>query len=304
MPLAETLERRIKPLKYDSNAEVSAAPPSNSLVSDELSSANDSDNEEASTASTDNVEAEGDTDDESLQTQQDIDTVSFGALARAQETLGKRKHRVTDDAAVATDVLPKKPRPYTDAEAEERKAGKNNTRDFSRSSKHAPAELSSKKAVSRHREVVPIQRLDHRDPRFEPISGRVDELKTKRNYSFLDEYRESEMTELRTAIRQTKDRDGKEKLKQALRSMESRKKTQEAKDQQQEVVRAHRAKEKELVRQGKKPFYLKRAEQKKLVLVERFAGLKGKQLDRVIERRRKKKAGRARRAMPEGRRMG
>lgn len=59
MPLAETLQRRIKPLKYDSNDEVSAGSPSHSLLSDELSSANDSDNEDASTASTDNVEAEG-----------------------------------------------------------------------------------------------------------------------------------------------------------------------------------------------------------------------------------------------------
>lgn len=201
------------------------------------------------------------------------------------------------------DVPYKNPWPYTNAETQERKVGKRATRDFSRSSKHAPAELSSKKAVSRRREVVPIKKLDYRDPRFESTSGRVDESKTKKNYSFLDEYRESEMTRIRTSIRQTKDPDTKEKLKKTLRSLESRKKTHEAKDQQREVVRAHRAKEKELVRQGKKPFYLKRAEQKKLALVDRFAGLKGKQLDRVIERRRKKKAGRARREMPEGRRM-
>ena len=166
-----------------------------------------------------------------------------------------------------------------DAQVQGSKAGKNETRDYSRSSKHAPTELSSKKAVSRRREAVPVKRVEYRDPRFEPISGRVDEPKTKKNYSFLDEYRESEMTELRTAIRQTKDQDAKERLEQTLRRMESRKKTQEAKDQQQEVVRAHRTKEKELVRQGKKPFYLKRAEQKKLALVERFAGLKGKQVD-------------------------
>lgn len=110
------------------------------------------------------------------------------------------------------------------------------------------------------------------------------------------------MAELRTAIRQTKDPDAKEKLKLTLRSMESRQKTQEAKDQQQKVIRSHRAKEKELVRAGKKPFYLKRAEQKKLALVERFAGLKEKQADRIIERRRKKTASRARKEMPEGRR--
>lgn len=203
---------------------------------------------------------------------------------------------------MGADVPHKKPRPYTDAEAQERKAGKMDTRDFSRSSKHAPAEMSSKKAVSRRREAIPIKKLDHRDPRFEPISGRVDEFKIQKTYSFLDGYRESEMMELQTAIRQTKNLDAKEKLKQMLRSMESRKKTQDAKNQQQEVVLAHRAKEKELVRQGKKPFYLKRAEQRKLALVERFARLKGKQIERVIERRLKKRASRARKEMPERRR--
>lgn len=208
----------------------------------------------------------------------------------------------TEDTALAPYNSHIKTRPYTDAEAQEREAGRNDTREFSRSSKHAPVEQSSKKAASRRREVVPTKSLDHRDPRFEPTGGRVDESRTKKNYSFLDEYRESEMTELRTAIRQTKDPGAKEKLKQTLQSMESRKKTQEARNQQQELVRIHRAKEKELVRQGKKPFYLKRAEQKKLALVKRFAGLKGKQVDRVIERRRKKRASRMRKEMPHVRR--
>ena len=76
--------------------------------------------------------------------------------------------------------------------------------------------------------------------------------------------------------------------------------THEARDQLQEVVWAHRAKEKELVRKGKKPFYLKRAEQKKLVLVEHFAGLKGEQAERVIERRRKKRAARQEKTCQRG----
>lgn len=207
----------------------------------------------------------------------------------------------------------KGPRSNTDAEAQERKAGKKDTRAFSRSSKHAPAELSSKKAVSRRREVIRVPKIDHRDPRFEPLSGPVDETRTKQNYSFLDAYRDSEMAELRAAIRTTKDSNAttnndndnnkKETLKRALLRMESRKHTQAEKDQRQGVLRAHRAQEKTLVAQGKRPFYLKRAEQKKLALVERFQGLKEKQIDRLIERRRKKKAGRERRRMPEGRRV-
>lgn len=69
------------------------------------------------------------------------------------------------------------------------------------------------------------------------------------------------------------------------------------------MVRAHWAKEKELVRKGKKPFYLKRAEQKKFGAggavcgVERGAGRPddGKETE--------KEGGQASKDMPEGRRI-
>ena len=130
-------------------------------------------------------------------------------------------------------------------------------------------------------------------------------MKMKKNYAFLDEYREDEMKQLKETIRRTRSTDEATKgtLKRALLSMESKKKAQAAKDKQQEIIRMHRAKEKELIKQGKKPFYLKKSEQKRLALVERFKGLKGKQVERVMERKRKKKAGRERKNMPDVRRI-
>ena len=44
------------------------------------------------------------------------------------------------------------------------------------------------------------------------------------------------------------------------------------------------------------------AEQKKLALIDRYENMKGKQRDRVIERRRKKAAARERKNMPAERR--
>ena len=140
------------------------------------------------------------------------------------------------------------------------------------------------------------------------MSGLVDEAKTRRNYAFLERYRDSEIAELKAAIRTTattttRDADAVADLKRALVRMESRKQAQTAKDDQQAVLRAHRAAEKELIKQGKKPFYLKKAEQKKRALVARFEGMNEKQVERLIERRRKKRAGRERRGMPDGRRV-
>jgi len=154
---------------------------------------------------------------------------------------------------------------------------------------------------------VQVQKREVRDPRFEPLAtgpsdSAADGERVRRAYGFLDEYREDEMKELKNAIRITKDEEAKDKLKRALLSMESRKKAQARKDKETEILTKHRREEKEKVKQGKQPFYLKKAEQKKRLLLDQFGELKGKQLDRVIERRRKKVEGKEKKKMPFARR--
>ncbi|EPE31648.1 hypothetical protein GLAREA_12404 [Glarea lozoyensis ATCC 20868] len=251
-------------------------------------------NEETSASDEDGgVESDASSEPEPLEAA----SISFGALAKASATLTnpKSKKKKTTDPQEPTDT-------WTNAESLERKAGRQDHRDFNRSSKHAPTEISSKKAVSRRREVVPVPKREFRDPRFDSVTGYVDEAKVRKAYGFLDEYREAEMKELKEKIRQSKDEDEKERLKRTLESMESRKKAQARKDKAAEVLDRHRKEEKELVKQGKKPFYLKKGEQKKRVLVEQYAGLKGKQLDHVMERRRKKVEGKEKKKMPWSRR--
>ena len=183
-----------------------------------------------------------------------------------------------------------------------------------RTSKHAPAEMTSKKQVSRRRDFTETKKVQARDPRFMPLGpgafgataagpgSTLDEIKARKAYAFLDDFRESEMLELRTAIKKSKNAGEKEKLQKALLSMESRKKTQDRKDRERAVIEEHRKKEKELVKQGKTPFYLKKSEQKKRMLVDQFQGMKKKEADRAIERRRKKVAGKEKKLLPMARR--
>jgi ribosomal RNA-processing protein 36 len=172
-----------------------------------------------------------------------------------------------------------------------------------RSSKHAPAVQSSKRAVTRRRNVVETKQAKARDPRFDNISGtKPDENLLQKRYGFLDDYKASEMAELKAAIRKTKNEEDKEKLKRKLLSMESQKKAKDAKEKQQEIAQEHKKKERELIKQGKNPFYLKKGEQKKLALVDRFQNMKSKQRDKVMERRRKKVASKERKNMPAERR--
>ena len=61
-------------------------------------------------------------------------------------------------------------------------------------------------------------------------------------------------------------------------------------------------KEKELVKQGKKPFFLKKSEQKKLLLMDKYAGMSKSQVDKAIEKKRKKVAGKEKKQLPYARR--
>lgn len=119
-----------------------------------------------------------------------------------------------------------------------------------------------------------------------------DEARAKKAYAFLDEYRDAELADLKAKAKKTKDPALKEDLKRQILSIESRRKAQKKKEEQEALLREHRAKEKELVAQGKKPFYLKKAEQKKQLLTKRFEGMSKGQRDRAVERKRKKVAGR------------
>ena len=173
-----------------------------------------------------------------------------------------------------------------------------------RTSKHAPTALSSKRAVTRRREVVAVPRVVHRDPRFDPLTGPLDNNRVAQTYSFLADYQSSEIAQLKSAIRSTKDLATRERLQKALKRMESRKKADVLKEERQNVVREHRKQEKERVKEGKTPFYLKKGDVKTKMLEKRFEGMGPKKIERVMERRRKKMAGKDKKLLPQRRRVG
>jgi ribosomal RNA-processing protein 36 len=231
------------------------------------------------------------------QAQVQMSKVSFGALAKAQDALSKeqsaaRKRKRGDDTSksqedklealrerlrqIKAEKMANGPKSGKKAEgAKKRKVIENDDSEEededtadeseadappkSRSSKHAPMVQSSKRMVSRKRQVVDVKKPVFRDPRFDNMGGAAPDDNTLGNrYAFLNDYRASEIAELRSTIKKTKNEGEKERLKKKLLSMESQQKARESKEQQQEVVRDHKKKEKELVKQGKQPFFLKK----------------------------------------------
>jgi ribosomal RNA-processing protein 36 len=231
--------------------------------------------------------------------------ISFGALAKAAASLpsSRKKHRGGDASDSNSDD------DDGDSAPEEFDRSGNNKlkRIAGRAHKHAPAEMTSKRPVTRRRQVVEVHKPTARDPRFGPPIGSAadaehDQDIVRRNYSFLNSYRDTEMAALRTRMKKTKDPFEKQRLERELMSTQSRKQAQERKDAERKVVEEHRRQEKELVKQGKNPFYLKKSEQKKRVLVERFQGMKKRQVDKAIVRKRKKETAKERKELPMERR--
>lgn len=173
----------------------------------------------------------------------------------------------------------------------------------SRASKHAPTAQSSRHQVTRKRTVVDVPKRIVRDPRFDSMHQHsADPGNSEKAYSFLRDYQKSEIDELKAAIKRTKSEDDKATLRRKVNSMENRIKSKEAQERQQEVLRKFRKEEKGKVEQGKTPFYLKKKELKERALVEKFKGMKGKEREKVVEKRRLKESQKEKRRMPGARR--
>ncbi|KAG4304355.1 hypothetical protein PORY_002330 [Pneumocystis oryctolagi] len=167
-------------------------------------------------------------------------------------------------------------------------------------SKHAPLEMSSKKPVSRFRQVIPVTNIERRDPRF-GFQERVNSVNLDSKYSFIKNYQQNEIEMLKDALKFEKDEEEKEKLKKAITSLvESKLMASKNKEEALRVLREHKKAEKAKVEAGKAPFFLKKKEQKKLIEMNKLSKLKGtKALNRYIKRKDKKLASKERKRLPK-----
>lgn len=301
MPLSTKLNRKLRAEEEDTDGEefYEVSDRSSPSVIDTGEGADIISSEDEQNAEGGAQEEEDESDDDQYEAR--LSKVSFGALAKAQESLSKdqsaSKKRKRGEGepgpqedklealrqrlralkaeklaalpaqkpskkAKTTEKKSTKPKPAQDDEDDEAEDSDDSGPDenpFARSSKHAPRVQSSKRAVTRRRTAVEVPKAVFRDPRFDQLSGiGPNEHTLKNRYSFLDDYRKSEIADLRTTLKKTKNESEKAQLKRQLLSMESQQKARERKDKEQEVVQKHKKQEKELIKDGKQPFYLKK----------------------------------------------
>ena len=165
------------------------------------------------------------------------------------------------------------------------------------SSSGGPREVSSKKRAP----PLGISRAPKppKDPRFDANAGEYDSEIFRSAYGHVLERRREEIEELQKALRKEKDFDEREKLKKVLaryRQDIQRDETQHAKRRKRSELRKREAK---LVAQGKTPFYLKKSDEKRIALADKYLALKKTgAVDKYLAKKRRHKASKARRRMP------
>lgn len=348
MAISDSLNKRLRARRDEEEDEFDEEILSDEMEDIEEDARSNSDDEEEnsnSDAEESEEEEEEDEDDDNLDIsdtqsiqsandreaiQSEFRQISFGALAKAQNSIGKKRKRGAEDKS-EDQPDDKKSSTLDDIRerlriARERKLGLNtNTTNNStqnnnnrynkpkpppRTSKHAPAVQSSKIAVSRKRTIIEPTITKSRDPRFDPTvvksssSARRNNSSAENAYAFLDEYRASEIKQLKEQLAKTKDAAQKEELKRAITSATDRQRALDNRKREREVLQEHKKKEKQLIKEGKKsqPYFLKKSELKREVLKKKYESMGSKERAKALERRRKKVASKEKKDLPWARR--
>lgn len=182
----------------------------------------------------------------------------------------------------------------TEEETSMKAIAKSSNQYFIRDNPKRPREMSSKRPVSKFRNIFTNERIEKErfDPRFDERCGPYDEYIHRSNYAFLDEMRQHEKRVLEKEIQKTKKEgvEGVEKMKETLRRINNREKSLAEKKRYKEVIREIRRENNERMHQGKKPVFLKRGEVKLRVMEKKFEELKKtNKLDNYLERKAKKR---------------
>ncbi|RSH93277.1 rRNA bioproteinsis protein rrp36 [Saitozyma podzolica] len=158
--------------------------------------------------------------------------------------------------------------------------------DLKRQSKHAPVAMSTKRQVSRLRQVVDVQKQDRRDPRFSSVSGQVNVDLHAKAYDFLPGMLSAEFDALKTAVAmavkaertcawadkpaRTAER---ERLEAELGKQRTRLERTRREARDREVLAKVKKEEREKQKQGKGAWHMKQSEKRDLLLKSRFESL-------------------------------
>uniref|UniRef100_A0A2D4EK59 rRNA biogenesis protein RRP36 n=1 Tax=Micrurus corallinus TaxID=54390 RepID=A0A2D4EK59_MICCO len=162
-----------------------------------------------------------------------------------------------------------------------------------------PLETSAKLPVPFLRQVVTVKKKVSRDPRFDDLSGEYKPEVFEKTYSFLNDVRKKEKEVIQKQLKKSQNVEEQNKLQQLLKRMTQQEEAQRKCQKKREDSLAFKRQQRELAKQGKKPFFLKKSEMQKLELAEKYKELKksGK-LESFLNKKRKRNAAKDKRRLP------
>ncbi|CAG7834182.1 unnamed protein product [Allacma fusca] len=275
--------------------------PANAEFSDDASE-EDIDKEKSENEDT---ETNSDQDEESQRTaiRQELSSLTFEELEALKSKIGTKEW---NEAMFGS---------KTNQETSGSTSKKKRIEAFKRDNKNRPRELSAKIRVKRVREVVPVKKIEKRDPRFESLCGEYDEKLWSKNYDFIGEIRKTEQEdlkkklksehdddkrdEIKKTLQKLHDDDKRDEIKKTLQKLANKERSDAVKKAQEEKQRQEREENIQRLKEGKKPYYMKKSTKKFVDLVDKYEQLKSSgQLDSYLKKKRKKNALRDKKGLP------
>lgn len=240
----------------------------------------------------------------------DFASLSFGALSSAQRKLNEQdRASAPGKSARGSKLRSRSDESSEDSDSDsdgffegDSKAKKGKSSKTKRS-KHAPAVASSKRPVSKIREIPGLKSAKdttlYSDIRFDAAYGKADLDRIHKDYAFLDDYRQQELREMRATLKDKKavarmsEREI-EDLKFQIQSLQSRMDTLKNRDLATKIIKDHKKEQIDKMRKGEQvnPYFLKKSEQRKMIQKSKFENMKASQREKVMERKRKRRLGR------------
>lgn len=167
--------------------------------------------------------------------------------------------------------------------------------------KHRPQQLPiSKTPVSVLRKVIPPSRPRPLDPRFDRAFGHYNPDLCSKSYTFVNDIQREERKLLKEAMIREMDSNKKLAMQRLLDRQASVEATQRRDAERKAVLKEWKDEESKKVAQGKQPYHLKKKEVDAMVLEKRLEAMqaKGANLEKVVERKRKKRASKQHKRLP------
>lgn len=132
--------------------------------------------------------------------------------------------------------------------------------EFKRENKNRPREMSSKKTVSRFREVVPVRKSVPRDPRFDSLCGTFNEKAFKNAYSFVSKLKERDLGALKEQLKGAEDPKEIRKIKYLIQRIENQLREENKHKERKEKEQAEKQEIVGAIKRGEKPTFKKKCE--------------------------------------------